>query len=120
KIRSWRSEPAANVLQVKQFFKIPVERLKAERISELTIIAHRWREGRLWLDLRYGDSSPNGGFLGLRAAAAGWDPQSSRWDIVQYPDRDALKEGAPLGSLGETGGGCDFDLVAGAFYLLEV
>ena len=118
-IRSWRSEPAANVLQVKQFFKIPVERLKAERISELTIIAHRWREGRLWLDLRYGDSAPNGGFLGFRAAAAGWDPQSNHWDIIQYPDRDARKEGAPLGALGETGGGSYSELFDGFFYLSE-
>jgi hypothetical protein len=110
KMAESHSDPATKVLLVKQFSKIPQERLNAEHLSELIVFAHRFREGKLWLDLRYQDTR-----RGADCAAVGaWNPQKGDWEIIQYSED---KNWAPLGVAGESEYGLFFETFNDAFYL---
>ncbi len=93
---------STNLLWVRKFFKIPTERLKAKGRFEPQVFLHRWREGKLWLGLHYGDDMGRG--ADADTAAAAWDPHNGEWEIVPGPvDRVAG----------------DFELFNGALYWIS-
>ncbi|MDB6016425.1 MAG: Calcium-binding EF-hand-containing protein [Pedosphaera sp.] len=113
------SIPASNALNVKQFIKIPQDRLRKERATELRIFSHRLCEGKLWLDLRYQDWAFSGSHSTYRAALAIWNFENDTWSIIQCPDADESGDEAPIGFLNSNDQGLYFEMFNGTLYLSQ-
>ena len=112
----------ADVLVARRFFRIPQE--PADDGPELRIFAHRWREDRLWLDLRYDDNLPSQRLPSMprtaRSAAAGaWNPQNEKWEIIPYPDPGQLMGMMKFGSAGVAEKGLYFEIFNRHLYVGE-
>src|SRR5439155_3991977 len=92
--------PGTNLLLVRQFFNIPLERLKGRHPIEPEVSVHRWREGKLWLGLHYG----HGAGAEADTAAVAWNPEDGKWDVFSGP-------------LDRVGG--DFEVFNGALYWIS-
>ena len=94
---------AANIFVARKFVKIPLDKLlqviPVSRTEELVeqeihnpeIVAQRWCEGRLWLDLRYEDRYTTQAYTSFtgsrefRGASAIWSPRQDSWEVISYP-----------------------------------
>jgi Ca2+-binding EF-hand superfamily protein len=109
--------PVDAPILAKRFFKIPQEQFwtdvfvwpgeeASHGISNEKVIAHRWREGRLVLDLRYYCTPLAHDGQSTRGAVALLNPTNGRWEIVRYP-QGGQYETSPV------------EMFRGSLYLME-
>src|SRR5262249_12149707 len=114
--------PVTNVLVASQFEKLPVDRLtngltQEVRLSGFFILAHRWREGQLWLDCRYELSSPYRGHIGFYAVLMAWNPLVRNWDVIPYHNQGEIPRNTPVGFMGPPETALHFDICNGFIYV---
>jgi TolB-like protein len=112
------SETLAPALMVTKFCEIPVKKLPGTNASNVRVFAHRIRDGKLLLDLRYEEVNPYAPNPPYRAAVGIWDPQNGDWQIIPYPPSDGEYR-APVGFMGETDRGLYFELFENALYVSD-
>ncbi len=114
----------AEILEVSKFESYPMGRLTNGLPADVFmpgffVLAHRWREARLWLDCRFDLASSFRGHCGYHAAFLVWDPQTGDWDMIPQTVGDPASRGAPAGFMGEPEIHLYFEVFRGAVYLSD-
>src|SRR6185437_11772907 len=127
------SEPdLTNVLVAKNFLRFPEEELPATNMAGGIIFGHRFRDGKLLLDLRYVDETWQEDTSGVnhrqhtdREAAGIWSPRDG-WQIIPYPHSersspagDMLMGSVGIYSAGGRGGPLFFEMIDQALYVSD-
>src|SRR5262249_4051709 len=94
------SDVVSNVIEVKNFLKLPLDGLPGSGISNVRIVAHHLLENKLLLDIEYSgrfhqfDPKNNLDMLGpsLVSAIAILDPATKHWEVVLGLAADVGKE----------------------------
>jgi hypothetical protein len=88
-----------NILTVTDFLPIPLEGLPGSNISNVTITAHHWQEGKLLLDFQYGaflasgkDQYWHSGQNVILSGIAVLDPTTEHWTVISCPQADLKTE----------------------------
>jgi hypothetical protein len=108
---------ATNALVAKRFFPIPLERVGAQRVDRLAVVGERYRDGKLYIDVRYDGVTREQ--LGFGAAAAIWDAKLQSWEIVSYPGYDGSARNSNIGFVSGTQEGLYFEIFGGDYYFSD-
>ena len=90
-------EIVTNPILIKKFLKIPLDGLEGDEVTNVTLTAHHWLEGKLLLDFQYqpvfevfdGKRVFKQTAFATRAAIATLDPETEHWEVIGCPEMDS-------------------------------